>query len=173
MTKKETTKQPRDGNGKFMKIPMIALHSKDGSTAYFTSAEDMEKFTKNNNIAFKEKDEIPKNPDCEPATKGYVKSLIRKTREHTHHSRCDGSITVITLCGGWLITFILGVFIMSGSSSAQELGNKWFIPFFLFSIAMTCTFCEFSALEVEEIKESTPTELYRYTPPRRDECEEE
>jgi len=160
MTKKETTKQPRDESGKFAK--MIKVEDKYGNVAYFTP-EEMAGF----------KVASPKNPDCEPATKGYVKSLIRKTRDHTHRGEWDGLLTTMALCGGWLITFILGAFIMSGSSSVQELGNKWFIPFFLFSIAISCMFVEFMNLYYKEIEEATPKELQKYTPPRKDECEEE
>jgi len=62
MTKKD--KQPRDTNGKFVK-KSIKLHDEHGNVAYFTK-EEMAGF---------------KNPDCEPATKGYVKCLIRKFYE--------------------------------------------------------------------------------------------
>jgi hypothetical protein len=156
MTKKETIKQPRDGNGKFAK--MIKVEDKWGNVAYFT-LEEIAGF----------KSTPLKNPDCEPATKRYVKSLIRKTRDHTHILKYDGHPTVVCIIGGWLFTIMLGICCIKNIN----IGLQYFIPVFLFTIAMTCIFYEFSAIEVEEIKGFIPTELYTYNTPRRDECEEE
>lgn len=160
MTKKETTKQPRDGNGKFAK--MIKVEDKWGNVAYFTP-EEMAGF----------KVTSPKNPDCEPATKGYVKSLIRKTREHTHNGWWDGNLTTLMMAIGWFGCLVFGAMHFSISEECRNLGNQCFLPFALFAMAITCIYVEFMNLKYEGIKESTPKELYRYTPPRRDECEEE
>ena len=35
----------------------------------------------------------PENPDCEPATKGYVKCVARKTMKHTHMVDIDNLLT--------------------------------------------------------------------------------
>ncbi|MFA5247917.1 MAG: hypothetical protein WCX79_00590 [Candidatus Paceibacterota bacterium] len=196
MTKKE--KQPRDGMGKFVKqTPMIALHSKDGSTAYFSSVEEMEKFTKTSNLKFKEridnnkpialygengnvayftKEELAgfKNPDCEPATKGFVKCLMRKTRNHTHIIRWEGTPISLSLLGGCIASIILGAGCLSVNETARNIGNQYFVPVFLFTIVVTCIFCEFMNFEVEEIKECVPPELQKYTPPtceKKDECD--
>jgi hypothetical protein len=171
MTKKK--EQPRDGNGKFIKKPCIALHDKGGSTAFFTSVEEMEKFTKNNGIAVASKSE--KNPDCEPATKGYVKSLIGKTRDHdhTHISTWDGTPTLLAMFSGCLGSTLLGASCISVSETARNLGNQYFVPVLLFTIVMFCVFYEFRNFEIEEIKTPLPSELQKYTPPRKDECEEE
>jgi hypothetical protein len=173
MTKKD--KQPRDETGKFVKqTPMVALHSKDGSTAYFSSVEEMERFTKANNVVFKEKEPDIKNPDCEPATKGYVKCLMRKTRNHTHYGRWDGNFTTLAMCGGWFSSLLFGACCFSIDKALQNIGNQYFIPVLLFSIAMTCMYCEFMKLEYTNVEGLTPPELKKYTPPtceKKDECD--
>ena len=165
-------KQPRDGNGKFTKTPMFSLHSKDGSVAYFTSVEEMNKFSKANGLGkpvIKESKKV-KNPDCEPATKGYVKDLIRNTREHTHKSTISGFAMVVGLTLGWGATFITGIECLKNLS---EHGMLWLGMFSLFSIAITIAFIEFWNFDVSSIKEYvTPKELQKYTPLRKDECEE-
>ena len=84
--------QPRDGNGKFAK--MIRVEDKYGNSAYFTP-EELEGFGK-------KKEE--KNPDCEPATKGYVKCLLRKTWNHTHEPYGDCRLLEASTIFGWVIT---------------------------------------------------------------------
>lgn len=151
-------KQPRDNNGKFTKI--IKVTDKFGNNAYFTP-EEMAGFKA-----------TPKNPDCEPATKGYVKDLMRKTREHTHITTGDGSPIIMLVIFGWLFTTAFGISALSENIEACEIGNKYFVPFLLFSIAVSCILYEIIKIESKEIREPTPRELYRYTPPRSDECEE-
>lgn len=154
-------KQPRDGNGKFTK--MIKVTDKFGNAAYFTP-EEMGGFNK----------AIPmKNPDCEPATKAYVKDLMRKTREHTHIMEGDGFPTIMSVAFGWIVTIGFGICILSKNLETCEIGNKYFVPFLLFSIAMSCILYEIIQIKSKGIRGSTPHELYRYTPPRMDECKEE
>jgi hypothetical protein len=44
-----------------------------------------------------EKEEKVENPDCEPATKGFVKCLMRKyDNGHTHEQSVGGVISMIT-----------------------------------------------------------------------------
>jgi len=156
---KHNKDQPRDGNGKFAK--MIKVTDKYGNAAYFTSEEIR---------GFK----LPeKNPDCEPATKGYVKSLIGKTREHTHRSEGCGIFTGVFAFFGWITTFILYLCYYSTDITARGWGDKFFMPFLLFSITMTILLYEISKIEVCGVREYIPSELQKYTPPRRDECEEE
>jgi TM2 domain-containing membrane protein YozV len=171
MTKKE--KQPRDANGKFAKSPCIALHGNNGSTAFFTSVKELEKFKEN--VIFIEPSKTPqKNPDCEPATKGYVKCLMRKTREHTHNCQWDGSPTFLLMFAGWFGSVILGASCISIDKGMQNIGNQYFVPVVLFTILITCLFYEFMKLEIVEINRSLPSDLKRYTPPtceKKDECE--
>ena len=160
MTKNETTKQPRDDNGKFAK--MIRVEDKYGNVAYFTP-EEMRGFKV-----------TPKNPDCEPATKGYVKELIRKTRNHTHHIyRWNGTPTILAMFAGWFFSVGFGACCFSTSDTLKNAGNQYFIPVLLFTIVITCVFCEFMDFDVEGIEEPLPSELQKCTPPHKDECEEE
>ncbi len=169
MSKKD--KQPRGNDRRFVKqTPMIELHAQNGSTAYFSSVEEMEKFT-GSKIEFKNKEE--KNPDCETATKGYVKCLMRKTRQHTHDSTWDGKITLLLMMAGWLTTTILGVCCFSLNKNSQNFGNQYFVSMLLFSIVMTCIYHEFMNVNIKGINESTPSELEKYTAPtceKKDEC---
>lgn len=152
--------QPRDGNGKFAK--MIKVTDKYGNAAYFTS-EEMRGF------------KLPeKNPDCEPATKGYVKSLIRKTREHTHRFDNFPFFSLLGTIGGFFITF---AFAMGLGTTPGFVAFAWYPPVGP-SIAFTLACLVFSLdtwdTGIRGIKEERfPTELQKYTSPRRDECEEE
>lgn len=176
MSKKETTKQSRDGNGKFAKTPTFVLNGKNGRPAFlFESLDDLKTFVKQHGLdCGEEKVKPTKNPDCEPATRGYVKSLIWTTRRHTHVSCWEGTPTAIAMLCGCGFSMVLGMCsLVSISDAAKNVGDRYFVPVLLFTIVICCMFCEFENLKVEEIKESTPTELQKYTPPRKDECEEE
>ena len=156
MTKKK--EQPRDGNGKFAKKPMIALRGKNDTILYFESREDMERFAKNNGILLKQN-----NPDCEPATKGYVKGLIRNTRGHGHILSWDGSPTVICMFFGWMFTIILGLY-----------HSEFFVPVLLFSVVITCVFYELMQLECKyNVDGHVPYALQKHTLLRKDECGED
>ena len=173
MTKKKETKQPRDNNGKFTKIPCIALHGKDGSTAFFTSVGEMEKFTSGEGIKVKpHNQDAPKNPDCDPATKGYVKCLLRKTREHTHVLRFSGLPSGLGLIMGVGLSCVC---IMDRFSNTHgTFFNQYAGLIFTFTAIMGCMFYEFINLKSEEVETPLPTELKRYTPPtceKKEECE--
>ena len=59
---------------------------------------------KNGKFAAKQKP--PENPDCEPATKGYVKCLIRKTKDHNHPQDSKYFFTGVTAIIGWFCVFL-------------------------------------------------------------------
>ena len=146
MTKKN--KQPRDGNGKFVskKKKLNALYDKAGNVAFFTD-EELAGFSK------------PNNPDCEPATRGYVKCLIRKTRGHTHDCEWDGSPTLFLMSTGWIVSSILGALCFSIDKETQNIGNQYFVPVVLFTILITCMFFEFMKLEVVKTDQYLPSDL--------------
>ena len=154
MTKKD--KQPRDGNGKFASSKPIALYDTNGNVAYFT------------------KEELAglKNPDCEPATKEYVKCLMRKTREHTHTIYWNGVPTGLgALCGWFLLMFCLMDKI---TSDGHLFANQYAGLILVFTIIMSCVFYEFTTLRSEGIENFLPSDLKKYTPPaceKKEECE--
>jgi hypothetical protein len=169
-------KQPRDENGKFVKqTPMIALHGKNGSTAYFSSIEEMEDFAKETKIEFKKKEE--KNPDCEPATRKYVKCLLRKYTQHKHEPCGFWLASIIGAVIGWLFTF--AVYTVSAYPKdlySTSVANTWLIPLFLFSVACTIFTYEIHYIATTNTTSDTTThpELDEYTPPtceKKDECD--
>ena len=105
----------------------------------------------------------PENPDCEPATKGYVKCLIRKTRDHTHgHDICWGA-TFLGMVGGF--AFFLFV-LLSGN---KEAADTMLFPDLFFTLA-----CALATLDLHitnntnttyGIEESEPEILKKYIPP--------
>lgn len=111
--------QPRDGNGKFAKT--IKVVDKYGNSAYFTP-EELEGFGK------KKED---KNPDCDPATKGYVKCQIRKlisVSGHSHEYKNDlgGAIGTVSLVSGFF-SFIFGMFLSFPTVQLSELSNAEYL----------------------------------------------
>lgn len=48
----------------------------------------------------------PKNPDCEPASKAFVKCIARKMHSHTHEQSVDGSLLLLTTIGLWVIFLV-------------------------------------------------------------------
>lgn len=176
-------KQPRDGNGKFTK--MIKVTDKFGNNAYFTPDEM---------AGFKA---TPKNPDCEPATKGYSKSVGRTVIENSTHNhsisinedlRCSLFVVfgIVTFVSS-VLWFILGT-ALSDPITAVNIKNIEIaknvvsISAPISIIGGLITFCAWvsesqpSATGQSRIfneYKSLPKELQKYTPPRKDECEEE
>ena len=148
-------KQPRDNNGKFTK--MIKVTDKFGNNAYFTPDEM---------AGFKA---TPKNPDCEPATKGYVKTLIGSNRCHTHNFGWNGAWIFIAGSLGWLATVIL---FMCYCIRPFEDGIIWIGMLLLFSITISMIYMESTDVFIEGIHPPTPDIIKKYTQPRKDECEE-
>jgi hypothetical protein len=54
-----------------------------------------------------EKGKFTKNPDEEVATKGYVKCLIRKTRDHTHANSATGACTCAIMISGVILMAVV------------------------------------------------------------------
>jgi hypothetical protein len=75
------------------------------------------------------------NPDCDPATKGYVKCLLRKTRDHTHQQMGGGNwIDLCAICG-WFTLAMVVVFI--NASRTSPFPEEWWAAITMFSIACT------------------------------------
>lgn len=72
------------------------------------------------------------NPDTEPATKGYVKCLLRKTREHTHPQRIRYGASALGLCLGCAI--LVFAIIVKDTTTFDALGS-WIPAITMFSIA--------------------------------------
>jgi hypothetical protein len=152
-------KQPRDNNGKFTK-KLIKIEDKFGNVAYFTP-EEMAGFKT-----------TPKNPDCDPATKGYVKDLMRKTRDHTHMFDNFPFFSILgTVCG----TAVTMGFLAGIGTTPGFVAWGWYPPVgpsLAFTLACFVFFLDHSDASIERIREQIPNELLKYTPPKKDECEE-
>lgn len=171
-------KQPRDLNGKFAK--MIKVEDKYGNVAYFTP-EEMAGFKA-----------TPKNPDCEPATKAYSKYIERcvvENSSHSHYVLLNNDLRDSLLFVFGLSTFAFGFMwcILGNSLNDPNISltmtNIEFAKTTL-SISMPVTIisalitlCAFIAdcqpNRTESSKCEMPNQLRAYTPPRKDECEEE
>lgn len=154
---KHNKDQPRDGNGKFAK--MIKVEDKFGNAAYFTP-DEMRGFKLSE-----------KNPDCEPATKGYVKSLLRKTREHTHHYANFPFFSLLGTIGGFFITF---AFAMGLGTTTSFVAWGWYPPVgpsIAFTLSCLVLFLNNFDAVIGGVYKPYPDELQKYTPPRKDECE--
>jgi len=154
-------KQPRDNNGKFTK--MIKVTDKFGNNAYFTP-DEMAGF----------KATPPKNPDCDPATKGYVKDLIRNTREHTHRFDNFPFFSLLGALCGTAATFAFAMGMGTTPGFVAWGGYPPVGPSIAFTLACFVFFLGAFDMSVEGIRwsECNPEELQKYTPPRKDGCEE-
>ncbi|MDD3019849.1 MAG: hypothetical protein PHX61_02565 [Alphaproteobacteria bacterium] len=77
--------EPKRPVGRPRKIPLSAIVEKEGMQ--FVSLKDAERI-----LGIKPEEEPIKNPDCEPATKAYVKctlrKLLHKRYEVSHYDNC-------------------------------------------------------------------------------------
>jgi hypothetical protein len=158
MTKKEN-KQPRDGNGKFASSKPIALYDKNGNVAYFTK-EELNGF---------------KNPDCEPATKEYMKCLMRKYQTEqmesliNHRQENDGFCMSITW-GFIAICSLIAYYSTDCKISTIALYALIVSGAFLFNSVISW----FGWCDTKRYLKEKSSFLKRYTPPaceKKEECE--
>ena len=102
------------------------------------------------------------NPDCEQATKGYVKALIRSTRDHTHEQMVDLGVCGSTAAIGWGAT--LGMWLLTLLSRGQyQLGNVFW---FALTVATVCSIMflelnEIGCSNTQRVTQSVPLQLKR------------
>ena len=113
-----------------------------------------------------------RNPDREPATKGYVKCLIRNTREHTHRYNDYPLLSSLGLGIGWMVAII--ILVAQSRSGLNSLGAV-----IAFALACTITFLDgiYKNDSTEGVRESTnPKIIQKYNPPpckQSDDCSED
>jgi hypothetical protein len=91
------------------------------------------------------------NPDHEPATKGYVKCLLRKTRDHTHYGFPVFTIVFsVILCFAGLVSYHFEIVLMGllGCVIAFDMDNIQGID-----------------------EDGVPKQLYPYCEKKKKECE--
>ena len=170
--------QPRDGNGKFAKT--IKIVDKYGNSAYFTP-EELEGFGK-------KKEE--KNPDCEPATKGYVKCQIRKLisvsgHSHGNHNELCGVLGLLSLfafIGSLVVSFLFYFVPPAGVGSIYSLAQCQTAACYTFTfcavMGVICGSCLISECKDETEpntiidEDGTQSEFQKYEPPceKKDDC---
>lgn len=105
----------------------------------------------------------PKNPDCEPATKGYVKCMIRTTRDHTHGQDIKSGSVIFGVIFGTAI-FLIAIF-----SGDKELYATFTIPSALFTLGLSLVWWDLARTSddytTERISESEPECLKKYIAP--------
>jgi len=70
--------------------------------------------------------ETPKNPDCEPATKAYVKCLLRKVLPHSHKQDIKFSMSGIGAFAMWFVTAFTTIGL--GTTGGSPLPFGWYPP---------------------------------------------
>jgi hypothetical protein len=110
------------------------------------------------------------NPDCDVATKGYVKCLIRTTRSHRHVIGYVPLFTILCATIGWLVTIAL---ILS-----NNVHDTAAFPIFLFTFV--CSAFALDRYFDDDMTFNTegeiPTQIQAYVPPmpkceKKPECE--
>lgn len=98
------------------------------------------------------------NPDCDVATKGYVKCLIRTTRSHQHRIDYNPVFTIACAIGGVMLLFAMGIF---------DIVSVYAPSVFLFTIV-----CSVFALDrycdddlTHTIEGEIPKQIQEYIPP--------
>jgi len=152
--------------GRPRKIPVSAIVEKDGQQ--FISLEDAAKL-----LGIKPEEEPVKNPDCEPATKGYVKCLLRKTRDHSHaFGLAGGDLWATGTMCGWIISMIAFI-----GARTNTTCSEWLPALVAFSIVCTIGVSEFARMsgEVTAGLKDTPKAIQKWQPPmceRKKDCDE-
>jgi hypothetical protein len=95
--------EPKRPVGRPRKIPVSAIVEKDGQQ--FIPLKDAERI-----LGIKPEEEPVKNPDCEPATKAYVKCTLRKLLHKKYkikHNDDAGMLSFAVLCIGGIISLLV------------------------------------------------------------------
>ena len=113
----------------------------------------------------------PENPDCEPATKGYVKCIARKTLKHQHKKDSCYGITLLGALVGWF--WLLGNAMVIPTRQLTE--THFYI---LLAATTVLTLLSIDLVRAEDDCTFTPdTEfpvIQKYEPPtceKKEECE--
>ena len=142
---------------------------------------------------FAPKAKKPENPDCEPATKGYVKCIARGLTINSYHShRLEGelreSLTLISglaVFGSGLVWALIGS-LLADPNTVSQMNNIWFAKLALemaqslFGGSLVVFIASFTTPNVEDTHDAYATKgplkaIQKYEPPtcdkKRDECE--
>jgi len=106
----------------------------------------------------------PQNPDMKLATRGYVKCLLRKTRNHQHMlDLIGGCWWFLGLVFGWMFTIVIAVV------GPGLVASTWFPALVAFALVCTIGFTECYQMDSEwtaGIKSDEPAEIKKWEPPK-------
>ena len=111
--------------------------------------------------------EKPENPDCENATKSYVKCLLREQASHNHYFRNDaGRFTFIFICIGCMAWIAL-MFMGSQPFPAWSVGIV--TTYAIMNMLDYLCLADFNETELSSERDSLSIQRHRYREKR--ECE--
>lgn len=106
------------------------------------------------------------NPDHDPATKGYVKCLLRKTRDHTHEQTANGDWCVLGAGMCWfyvIMSWFLSVVTMGKFVLGMEHAFGFMTALTLSIVALE--FIDTGSSNTGSPDPSEPKCIREYTPP--------
>ncbi len=107
----------------------------------------------------------PENPDCEPATKGYVKCLMRKSLAHSHAQNVTFGVIASALVIGGLLTLCLA---LGEGQTWKALSPQWFAPMLMFTMSCLVVMIDLMRSDAERVccnSTSGINEIQKYEPP--------
>jgi len=110
----------------------------------------------------------PENPDCEPATKGYVKCLMRKMTniEHTHETTNGDATEVIGIATMVLIFVSIIGWLLASKSEYAGMATMFASIFWMsFAIFSACAFNASVSIDKAELSDYIPDYLKKYEEP--------
>ena len=105
------------------KHPMVSLHQKDGTVNVFNSYQELKDWMGEQESIVEsitgKHPEDQTNPDCEPATKGFVKCIARillANTSHKHYGNFDSLRESFVMVGGWGVLIFGSVVLIFGGA---------------------------------------------------------
>jgi len=95
------------------------------------------------------------NPDCEVASKGYVKCLMRKALGHHHFQNVPFGVTAFAVIMGGLFTMCLSI----GEGYWVTLSPQWFAPMLMFTLACLVVMIDLMRGDAEHVCNNTVSSI--------------
>jgi hypothetical protein len=113
---------------------------------------------------------VPVNPDCKPATRGFVKWMIRKTEGHNHKHGISSVFTFAYMICGIILSLVLISERIQKSTSDQWLAPVVLTTLLAFVIILDLVFTDDSDTSYPQNRNKGLLEKYQ-PPYNEDECE--
>lgn len=131
-----------------------------------------------NDGRFKSPVKEPKNPDCEPATKGYVKHLMRRALPHVHEQNASNWATGILCIVMLFCSLGAAAATLSGATATNPVTTWLKANCGVFCLGVLMSFCviyDFNATACEATlgPDQNDTAILEKWEPPEEECEPE